>query len=111
LVLPREDAAKLFDLKGSPADVLDAAEKARLWQLGAGDLVFLSRTYGIRYEREAPRDAAAAEHRAVFVREAAALLPELSPAVAEAFAHYLARAGLAASDQPAAVASPSRSPL
>lgn len=107
LPLPKEDAAKLFALKGSPADVLDAAEKARLWQFAAGDLVFLSRTYGIRYERE-PARPRADDRRAAFLEGVAEILPQLTPEVAEALSHYLAQSGL----QPAvAAASPSRSPL
>lgn len=96
VVLPKADAARLFALKGSPADVLDAAEKLRLWQFVAGDVVFLQRTFAIRYERDADEARDAAADRAAFVEGAAAALPALSPPVREAFAGYLARAGLAA---------------
>lgn len=102
VVLPEADAARLFALKGSPADVLDPAEKLRLWQFVAGDVVFLSRTFAIRYEREAAGARDTAARRAAFVDGAAAALPALSPPVREAFADYLARAGLAAESAPAA---------
>lgn len=93
--LPPQDAARLFALKGGSTDVLDAAEKMRLWQFVAGDIHFLSRRFGIRYEREvAPGPSVAAERRARFVREAAAALPDLSAPVRAAFEDYLVRAGL-----------------
>ena len=95
VVLPEADAARLFALRGSPADVLDPAEKLRLWQFVAGDVVFLSRTFAIRYEREGADARDTAARRAAFVDGAAAALPALSPPVREAFADYLARAGLA----------------
>jgi hypothetical protein len=106
-VLPQEDAAALFALRGSPADVLDAAEKARLWQFVAGDVVFLSRTFAIRYERD-PAPSRQAGRGAAFAEGLAAVLPRLSPPVRAALEDYLARQG-----QPAAAtaASPSRSPL
>jgi len=109
LALSKEDAALLFALKGSAAEVLDAAEKVQLWQFVAGDIVFLSRTFGITYERDAGRPDA--DRRADFMREAAAALPRLSPPVQEAFAEYLARSGLAGDGQSAATLSPRRSPL
>lgn len=93
--LPPQDAARLFALKGSPADVLDAAEKMRLWQFVAGDIHFLSRRFAIRYEREAATaPKVVAEQRAHFIKEAAATLPDLSPEVRAAFEDYLARARL-----------------
>lgn len=96
VVLPPADAARLFALKGSPADVLDPAEKMRLWQFVVGDVVFLSRHFAIRYERDAKRAGDLAARRAAFVEGAAAALPALSAPIAAAFADYLARAGLAA---------------
>ena len=113
LALPKADTDRLFALKGSPADVLDAAEKARLWQFVAGDVVFLSRRFGIRYAREDAAAPVSPERRARFVEGVAALLPDLSEPVRAALGDYLARAGLVADGeaQPAATVSPSRSPL